>query len=50
MVIIILSKYSVSEMIGQIKAQSASRLRKEFSWLSKLYWRENIKELEGEGL
>jgi len=39
---IIPPKYSVSDVIGQIKAQSASRLRKKFSWLSKVYWKENI--------
>ena len=39
---IIPPKYSVSDVIGQIKAQTASRLRKKFSWLSKVYWKENI--------
>ena len=39
---IIPPKYSVSDVIGQIKAQSASRLRKKFSYLSKVYWKENI--------
>jgi putative transposase len=42
MIMIIPPKYSVSDVIGQIKAQSASRLRKKFSWLSKVYWKENI--------
>jgi putative transposase len=42
MIMIIPPKYSVADVIGQIKAQSASRLRKKFSWLSKLYWKENI--------
>ena len=41
-VMIIPPKYSVSDVIGQFKAQSASRLRKKFSWLSKVYWKENI--------
>ena len=40
--IIILPQYSVSDVIGQVKAQSASRLRKKFSWLSKVCWKENI--------
>jgi putative transposase len=35
-------KYSVADVIGQIKAKSASRLRKKFSCLSKVYWKENI--------
>jgi putative transposase len=42
MIMIIPPKYSVADVIGQIKAQSASRLRKKFSWLSKVYWKENI--------
>ena len=42
MIMIIPPKYSVSDVIGQIKAQTASRLRKKFSWLSKVYWKENI--------
>ena len=42
MIIIIPPKYSVADVIGQIKAQSASRLRKKFFWLSKVYWKENI--------
>ena len=42
MMMIIPPKYSVSDVIGQIKAQSASILRKKFSWLSKVYWKENI--------
>ncbi len=42
MIMIIPPKYSVTDVIGQIKAQSASRLRKKFSWLSKVYWKENI--------
>ena len=41
-IMIIPPKYSVSDVIGQIKAQTASRLRKKFSWLSKVYWKENI--------
>ena len=42
MVIIIPPKYKVSEVINRIKAQTASHLRKKFSWLSKEYWIENI--------
>ena len=42
MIMIIPPKYSVADVIGQIKAQSAGRLRKKFSWLSKVYWKENI--------
>ena len=42
MVIIIPPKYSVSEVIGRLKGQTASRLRKKFGWLKKVYWKENV--------
>ena len=42
MVMIIPPSYKVSEVVGRIKAQTASKLRKKFSWLSKVYWKENI--------
>jgi putative transposase len=41
-IIIIPPKYSVSDVIGRIKGQSASKLRKKFKWLEKVYWKENI--------
>ena len=41
-VIIIPPKYSVSDVIGRIKGQSASKLRKQFRWLEEVYWKENI--------
>jgi len=42
MVMIIPPKYKVSEVINKLKAQTASSLRKKISWLSKVYWKENI--------
>jgi len=42
MVMIIPPKYSVSEVMGRLKGQTASRLRKKFGWLKKVYWKENI--------
>jgi len=39
---IIPPKYKVSEVVGRIKAQISSKLRKKFSWLSKVYREENI--------
>ena len=42
MVMIIPPKYAVSEVVGQIKGMTASRLSKQFSWLSKVYWKENV--------
>jgi putative transposase len=29
-------------VIAQIKAESASQLRKKFAWLKQVYWKENI--------
>ena len=42
MVMIIPPKYSVSEVVGRLKGQTASRLRKKFGWLKKVYWKENV--------
>lgn len=42
MVMIIPPRYSISSVMGQLKGQSASRLRKKFEWLEKVYWEENI--------
>ena len=35
-------KYSISSVMGRLKSQLASRMRKFFPWLSKVYWNENI--------
>lgn len=42
MVMVIPPKYAVSEVVGRIKCQTASQLRKRFAWLGKVYWNENI--------
>ena len=42
MIMIIPPRYSVSEVIGKVKGITASRLRKKFPWLSKVYWKENV--------
>jgi len=42
MVMCIPPKYSISSVMGRLKSQSASELRKAFSWLGKVYWNENI--------
>lgn len=42
MVMVIPPKYSISEVMGKLKSQSASLLRKKFSWLERVYWKENI--------
>ena len=41
-IMIIPRKYSVGSVIGRLKGQSASKLRKKFQWLKKVYWKENI--------
>jgi putative transposase len=35
-------KYSISDVMGRLKSQLASRMRKFFPWLAKVYWNENI--------
>ena len=42
MVMVIPPKYSISEVMGRLKSQSASALRKKFAWLEKVYWKENL--------
>jgi putative transposase len=42
MVMSIPPKYSISSVMGKLKSQSASKLRKAFPWLTKVYWNENI--------
>ena len=42
MVMVVPPKYSVSNVIGRIKGQTASMLRKKFDWLKKVYWKENV--------
>lgn len=35
-------KYSISDVMGRLKSQLASRMRRFFPWLAKVYWNENI--------
>ena len=42
MVMLIPPKYSVSDVMGRLKSQSSHHMRKTFSWLRKVYWKENI--------
>lgn len=42
MVMVIPPKYSISSVMGILKSQSASNLRRQFDWLKKVYWKENI--------
>jgi putative transposase len=42
MVMVIPPRYSISEVMGRLKSQSATAMRKRFSWLDRVYWKENI--------
>jgi putative transposase len=42
MLMVIPPKYSIAKVMGQLKSQSSAELRKQFSWLGKVYWKENI--------
>ena len=35
-------KYAVSDVIGEIKQHTASKLREKFAWLEKVYWKERV--------
>jgi putative transposase len=39
LVIIIPPGYSVSEIVGKIKANTSREVRKQFGWVKKMYWR-----------
>jgi len=41
-VMVIPLRYAVSEVVGRLKGQTASLLRKKFLWLSETYWKEYI--------
>jgi putative transposase len=41
LVIVIPPKYAISEVMGILKSQSSSRLRKKFAFLEKYYWAED---------
>ena len=42
MVIVVPPKYSIASVMGRLKSQSASELRRAFAWLKKVYWKENL--------
>ena len=42
MIVTIPPRYSIAYVIGQLKSQSASKLRKCFKWRVKVYWKENV--------
>ena len=42
LIMVIPPKYSIASVVGRLKGQSASELRKAFKWLSDVYWKENV--------
>ncbi|MCF7944353.1 MAG: transposase [Spirochaetia bacterium] len=42
MIMVIPPRYSISEVMGKLKSQSASVLRKKFPWFKNMYWKESI--------
>ncbi len=42
MVMVIPPKYAIASVMGTLKNQSASYMRKKFPWLEKVYWKESI--------
>lgn len=42
LVMVIPPKYAISDVMGELKSQSASELREAFKWLEKVYWKENV--------
>jgi putative transposase len=42
MLMVIPPKYAVSDVIGEIKQYTASKVREKFAWLEKVYWKERV--------
>jgi putative transposase len=42
LLMVISPKYAVSDVIGEIKQYTASKMRKKFAWLEKVYWKEQV--------
>jgi putative transposase len=42
MVMVIPPKFAIATVMATLKSQSSSCLRKEYSFLTKVYWKENI--------
>ncbi len=42
LLIVIPPKYAVSDVIGEMKQYTASRMREKFAWLGKVYWKERV--------
>ena len=42
MVMVIPPKFSIAAVMGRLKSQSSSYMRRKFEFLAKVYWKENI--------
>ena len=42
LIIVIPPKYSVSEIIGKIKANTSREIRRRFTWVKKVYWHDEV--------
>ena len=42
LVIQIPPKHKASGVVARLKSQTASKLRKKFNWIKKVYWKENV--------
>ena len=42
LIMIIPPKYAVSDVVGKVKQKVSSQLRKKFSWIKKVYWKEAV--------
>ena len=42
LLMVIPPKYAVSDVIGEIKQYTSSRMRGKFAWLGKVYWKERV--------
>ena len=42
LLMVIPPKYAVSDVIGEKKQYTASRMREKFAWLEKVYWKERV--------
>jgi putative transposase len=40
-------KYAVSDVVGEIKQYTVSKIRKKFAWLGKVYWKETRFWIDG---
>ena len=41
-VMVIPPRYAVSKVVGRLRGQTASQLRRKFPWLAEVYWNEKV--------